>query len=282
MTGSTPAAGFHLTDGKGYSLGQDSPAVCRLNLQIFLWKASLGFTLHPSIPVPTTGRIADVATGTALWLTELAQTLPADADVALDGLDLDLSKAPPRPWLPANVHLHQADILAPLPDPLVGQYEVVHLRLLILVVENSDPTPIIRYAHRMLKPGGYIQWDDLNYPDTHVRRIDPTHATPAFDRLREFVYSKGRHDWVMRLDEILTREGFVDAHLHHFTDRRDLIMANGHQHLMTMLEFAGSLKAKGMAPEARDLEALLAEVSVEAARGAALSMPRVVCVARKP
>ncbi|EHA22486.1 hypothetical protein CBS63078_11252 [Aspergillus niger] len=282
MTVSTQVAGFHLADGKGYTLGHDSLAMCRLNLQIFLWRASLGFTLHPSIPLPTTGRIADLATGTALWLTELAQALPADANVQLDGLDLDLSKAPPHPWLPANVHLHQADILAPLPDPLVGQYEVVHLRLLILVVENSDPTPIIRYAHRMLKSGGYIQWDDLNYPDTHVTRIDPASPTPAFDRLREFVYSKGRHDWVMRLDKILTREGFVGACMHHFTDRRDLIMANGHQHLMTMLEFAGTLRAKGLELEARDLDVLLAEVSTEAARGAALSMPRVVCVARKP
>jgi hypothetical protein len=35
----------------------------------------------------------------------------------------------------------------------------------------------------MLKPGGYIQWDDLNYPDTHIIKANADADTPAFYRL---------------------------------------------------------------------------------------------------
>ncbi|KAH2021349.1 hypothetical protein KXV43_002259 [Aspergillus fumigatus] len=249
----TISSGFHLADGNGYMLDKGYAARCRLNLQFYLWKNSLAFNLHPSIPIPHTHgspplRIADLACGTGIWLLDLACELPEPA--VLDGLDIDLSKAPPAQWLPNNVTVHNWDILSPVPEHLVGRYDIVHLRLLILVVEHSDPVPIIQNAYRMLKPGGYIQWDDLNYPDTHVSKANPGADTPA-------------------------------ARLDHFRDRTKLAMANGDQHLMTMEEFAGSLQQEGMLEEAQNIHQLIADCCQEASPGVALSMPRVVCVARK-
>lgn len=58
-------------------------------------------------------------------------------------------------------------------------------------------------------------------------------------------------------------------------------MANGDQHLMTMEEFAGSLLQEGMLEEAQNIHQLIADCCQEASPGVALSMPRVVCVARK-
>ncbi|EAW12306.1 class I SAM-dependent methyltransferase [Aspergillus clavatus NRRL 1] len=281
------SSGFHLADGNGYMLDKGYAAACRLNLQFYLWKDSLNFNIHPSIPLPPPTpsstssplRIADLACGTGLWLTDLARSLPPQT--TLDGFDLFVSKFPPSQWLPNNVTLSALDILGPVPEHLVGKYDVIHLRLLILVVENSDPTSIIQNVHRMLKPGGYIQWDDLNYPDTHIVRANPALATPAFDRLREFVYSGGRHDWVLQLPSILEQNGFEDAQLEHFQDHRELTLANGEQHLMTMDEFTGSLYKKEMVEEARGVEQMVLDCCREAAQGVALSMPRVVAVARK-
>lgn len=235
----TISSGFHLADGNGYMLDKGYAARCRLNLQFYLWKNSLAFNLHPSIPIPHTHgspplRIADLACGTGIWLLDLACELPEPA--VLDGLDIDLSKAPPAQWLPNNVTVHNWDILSPVPEHLVGRYDIVHLRLLILVVEHSDPVPIIQNAYRMLKPGGYIQWDDLNYPG------------------------------------ILERNGFADARLDHFRDRTKLAMANGDQHLMTMEEFAGSLQQEGMLEEAQNIHQLIADCCQEASPGVALSM----------
>lgn len=38
-----------------------------------------------------------------------------------------------------------------------------------MFVGNSDPRPIIRNLVKMLKPGGYLQWEELDFPDSHVK-----------------------------------------------------------------------------------------------------------------
>jgi SAM-dependent methyltransferase len=275
---STIESGFHLADSKGYMLGRGHAAACRLNLQFYLWKESLQFNIHPSIPIPPNPAIADIGTGTAIWLLDVAHSLPT---ATLDGYDIDLSNTPPTQWLPKTLTLHNWNLFDPVPDHLIGKYDIVHLRLLILVVQNSDPVPVIRNVSRLLKPGGYIQWDDLNYPDTHIVKTDAGRETPAFDRLRQFVYSNGRHDWVLDLPTLMEQNGFEGARLDHFRDRIDLATANGEQHLATMEEFVLSLEKKGMVEDAGNIRCLLRDVVVEAVQGVALSMPRAVAVARK-
>ncbi|KXG52192.1 uncharacterized protein PGRI_084760 [Penicillium griseofulvum] len=274
---STIESGFHLADSKGYMLGRGHAAACRLNLQFYLWKDSLKFNIHPSVEIPPNPVIADVGTGTAIWLLDVAKSIPT---ATLDGYDIDLSNTPPAHWLPKSLTLHKWDLFDPVPEHLVGTYDIVHLRLLILVVENSDPVPVIRNAARLLKPGGYIQWDDLNYPDTHVLKVDPALETPAFDRLLQFVYSNGRHDWVLNLPTLLEQNGFESPQLDHFRDRMELATANGEQHLLTMEEFAQSLEKESVV-DAENIRALVKELAVEATHGVALSMPRVVVAARK-
>lgn len=270
---------FHMADGRGYMLNRNHAASARLNFQHYLWKASLKFNIHPSIPKPgQEAHIADVATGTAIWLAEAAHELP---NAQLDGFDIDLTQAPPKEWLPPNTQLRYWNVFDSIPDDLQGKYDIVHVRLLVLVVENSDPRPIIRNLVKMLKPGGYLQWDDLNYPGTHVKAIDKSLQTPALQELRDMVYSRGRNDWTLQLDVILADEGFQDTRLYHFEDRLELARANGEQHLLTMEEFASRLARVDKKEEASKINRLIQSVYKEYLEGAVLSMPRVVCVARK-
>lgn len=270
---------FHMADGRGYMLDRSYAAAARLNFQYYLWKASLKFNLHPSIPNPgQDAHIADVATGTAIWLTEVAHELP---NAQLEGFDIDLTQAPPKEWLPPNTRLRHWNLFDDVPQDLQGKYEIVHVRLLVLVVENSDPRPIIRNLFKMLKPGGYLQWDDLNCPDTHVKTIDGSIQTPALQELRDMMYSRGRNDWPLQLDAILSEEEFQDARLYHFGDSLELARANGEQHLLTMEEFASRLTRADKTDEASKIYQLIQAVYKECLKGAALSMPRIVCVARK-
>ncbi|OJJ39970.1 hypothetical protein ASPWEDRAFT_169794 [Aspergillus wentii DTO 134E9] len=101
-----------------------------------------------------------------------------------------LRNAPPPQWLLESISLQGLSLLDPVPEHLIEKYDFIHLRLLILIVQNSDPVPIIKNADRMLKPGGNIQWDDLNYPDTNIFKVDSEIQMPALDELRQFVYSK--------------------------------------------------------------------------------------------
>jgi SAM-dependent methyltransferase len=270
---------FNLVDGHGYMLDRNYAAASRLNFQFYLWKESLQFNIHPSIPVPVdNARIADVATGTAIWLIDSARNLPT---AQLDGFDINLGQAPLQQWLPSNVTLRHWNIFDDIPQDMLEKYDIVHVRLLILVVENSDPRPIIRKLIKMLKPGGYLQWDDLNYPDTCVKAIDPSLPTPALHEFRKLAYSRGRHDWTLQLADITRDEGLEEAKLYHFEDRIELAKANGEQHLLTMEEFASRLAEVGKVDEAAKLYQLIRDVYKESRAGAALSMPRVVSVARK-
>lgn len=278
MTGDHENPDLHMADGRGYMLDRNYAAAARLNFQHYLWKASLNFNIHPSIPIPgQDARIADVATGTAIWLSEVARELP---NAQLHGFDIDLTQAPPKEWLPSNTRLRRWNVFDDVPDDLQGKYDIVHLRLLALVVENSDPRPIIRNLVQMLKPSGWLQWDDLNFPDTHVKTIDRSLQTPALHEFREMIYSRGRNDWPLQLHVILTEEGFRDARLYHFGDDLELARANGEQHLLTMEEFATRLASDDKRDEASKILQLIQAAYKECLAGAALSMPRVVCVAR--
>ncbi|CAL8584122.1 hypothetical protein XPA_009727 [Xanthoria parietina] len=63
--------------GDGYHLRRDFTGSTRLNCQHYLWQQELRFNLHPSIPTPVPGNaIADVATGTGVWLLEVAREHP--------------------------------------------------------------------------------------------------------------------------------------------------------------------------------------------------------------
>ncbi|PQE22943.1 UMTA methyltransferase family protein [Rutstroemia sp. NJR-2017a BBW] len=80
-------------------------AACRLNLQHYLWKDALKFNIHPSIKISNESTIADVATGTAAWLLDVAD----------------------------------------LPSDLVGKYDYVHVRLLVhLLTMNEFASSLMR------------------------------------------------------------------------------------------------------------------------------------------
>ncbi|CAO1603201.1 hypothetical protein XANCAGTX0491_006793 [Xanthoria calcicola] len=272
-----------LSDGHGYILNRDRShaAASRLNLQYYLWKSALGYTIHPSIlrSLPPSPLIADVACGTCLWLIDVSHQHPT---AHLDGFDLDLRQAPHKNWLPQNINVHYCDILADVRDHAVAKYDYIHTRLLVLVVRNQDPKPVLRNLYKMLKPGGYLQWDELDTFNACVRKVSPTLKTPALDQLREWSWAEGRHDWTVRLADFLTEEGFVDVKTDFVKEGEELARAFGEQHLLTAEEFAEGLVKVGQREAAGKYFRLVGEAEEESVRGAALCVPRVVCVARKP
>ena len=81
----------------------------------------MGFLIHPrAMPKVPNPKIADIGTGTAIWLCDLSDSISLDAQ--LHGYDIDLSRAPPREWLPLNVSLHELNMFEDIPENLVGQY----------------------------------------------------------------------------------------------------------------------------------------------------------------
>ncbi|EAW12432.1 class I SAM-dependent methyltransferase [Aspergillus clavatus NRRL 1] len=279
MANSTARSGFHLANGKPYMLERNYLATARLNYQHYLFRECVGFNLHPSIPVPSKARIADVATGTAIWLFDVARDFPG---ASLHGLDVSLDSAPSVEWLPRNVTLRKWDIFDDAPPELIGAYDVVHLRFFMLVVRDSDPAPVIRNVSQLLKPGGWIQWDEFNYRDAHIISANvKVEELAAMEQLRQFAYSDGRNNWTLEIAQYLQNHGFARTQLFQYHDPLERAKANNEQYIMCLEEFARRLDHEGERKDAREVYELIGKISDESQTGSALLMGRIVCIGRK-
>ncbi|KAI0809925.1 S-adenosyl-L-methionine-dependent methyltransferase [Xylaria sp. FL0064] len=101
-------------------------------------------------------RICDIATGTGIWLKELAKVLPASAELV--GLDFDVSKFPEPETLPSNIKMSFGNAYEPFPDEFRGRFDVVHLRHFVLATKKDYCVPLVRNLLSLLRPGGWLVW----------------------------------------------------------------------------------------------------------------------------
>ena len=263
-----------------YVLDRSYSAASRLNFQFYLWKNTLNFNLHPSIPAPKEGaRIADVATGTGIWLLDLAKEVPAT--VRMDGMDITLSQAPPKQWLPAQVSMTVWNIFEDVPEAFVGKFDIVHIRLILLVIPNNDATPVIRRLAKMLKPGGYIQWDEQSGFGHRVLTIHPSVGTSAFREMHKLMDGQGRFEWTLQLPASMNDNGFEGAEIYHYQDSLELAKAHSDMLLIMLEEFAMGVAQSQGHEEGAKMQQLIQRIYKESQEGAAMSVPKMVCVARK-
>lgn len=104
--------------------------------------------LPPGKPCLLSSDLIYYSSSGRIWLIDLARYLPSTAQI--DGFDINVSQCPPHEWLPANVSIHELDCLAPLPENLVEQYDIVHIQLFQLGIQDREPEPIIQNLIRML------------------------------------------------------------------------------------------------------------------------------------
>ncbi|KAF4974847.1 hypothetical protein FZEAL_8308 [Fusarium zealandicum] len=106
--------------------------------------------------------IADVATGTGIWLRDLATELPPDA--RLDGYDFDTSKFPGVEKMAPNITLAQGDGLKPFPAETHDLYDLVHVRCLVYGLKADQWKTMAQNLHSIIRPGEYLLWDEVGYP----------------------------------------------------------------------------------------------------------------------
>lgn len=117
--------------------------------------------------------IADVGTGTGIWLRELAAEFPENS--RFDGFDVDESKFLPPQRRPSNVTLSHGDVLKPFPEDLLGTYDLVHVRLLMFALKADEWALAAANLRTLLRPGGYLIWDETGYPSWVI--LPPTDTT---------------------------------------------------------------------------------------------------------
>lgn len=81
-------------------------------------------------------------------MVDLARDLPST--VTFHGFDINLAQCPVADNLPANVKISQWDMFKPPPEELVGTFDVVHLRLVTLVIKDNDPSTLLENVAKLL------------------------------------------------------------------------------------------------------------------------------------
>lgn len=242
----------------------------------------MGYNIHPDIPVQDSKdfKIADVGTGTGIWLIDLNRQLPLSC---LDGFDVSPDQYPPKEWLPANISLKTLDIHKPIPEELKGKYDVVHVRLFITVVKNDDPLPILKNLMDMLKPGGYLQWSEHSLATITVESIKPGMKTGEIQFLVEHARNAVPYGWPPRLPDSFAKQGFQDVSYNRYPISSEVRMFFTQMQFMIGEEYSivamdNSDPQKGGPAHRRRIQ----EAAKEAKEGAAMHFIPEVTIGKKP
>ena|SRR5579871_1856351 len=142
--------------------------------------------LHPDImsSLPQNPKIADVATGTGIFLLDLAKTLPTASE--FHGFDIS-SEQFPKTHMPANVQFHIADAKNPFSPEFHEKFDVVHLRLLIAGISGDDWKTVTQNVCMLLKPGGAIQWTEGDFAQLYPALRGSSNPRHTSARLNTYV-----------------------------------------------------------------------------------------------
>lgn len=106
-------------------------------------------------------RIADIGTGTAVWLIDIGSQLPPTSHLA--GFDITEDTFPPADKRPENLTLHKHNAVEPFPEEHLGKYDLVHARALMYGLKKDEWVVVARNMAGLLKPGGWLLWEDTGY-----------------------------------------------------------------------------------------------------------------------
>ncbi|KAM0261529.1 hypothetical protein ACHAQJ_002212 [Trichoderma viride] len=149
-----------------YVLARNFTESVRLDGQHFLFVLQNGYTIDPKIPIGPDTKIAEIGTGTGVWLLDVASQVPPT--VRLDGFDISDEQFPSKSSLPSNVNLQVMDAFAEVPED-----------------------------HQ---PGGYLQWDDAD-PSKSKMYIKGAEAEALYSLFSTINTSFGiDHSWLGDLD----------------------------------------------------------------------------------
>ncbi|BCR92568.1 putative LaeA-like methyltransferase [Aspergillus chevalieri] len=174
-----------------YMLSRDAEESARLNSQhVFLLEVYGNNLIHPSIPKENIQSVADIATGTGIWLRDAATVLGMQnrnpsSPYYLHGFDISsVQFQPVATQTNAEIYLSLQNCLKPFPPEHHGRYDFVHVRLLIGALRKGEYELAIKNIFDILKPGGYFQWEEAN---AHSITSDITPQPPSFTESRRLV-----------------------------------------------------------------------------------------------
>lgn len=171
---------------------------------------TIGYHIHPTIAadLPPNPSIAEVATGTGIYLEQLSVQLAASR---LDGFDISAAQFPTT--TPSNIRLILHNAKEPFPPEYHAQYDLVYIKYLVCAMEPDDWELVARNCIQLLKPGGAIQWIEGAFHESKALPGLPAQSTKHFSKAVSAMLAAHSFRWeaASKLPGFLTNAGFVDV-----------------------------------------------------------------------
>ncbi|PHH65201.1 hypothetical protein CDD81_3060 [Ophiocordyceps australis] len=145
---------YHRFREGAYNFPNDDLEQEREDLKHIMVKLLCGKKLHFAPIGEHPQEILDIGTGTGIWAIEMGDEYPS-ANV----LGIDLSPIQPD-WLPPNVRFVVDDVESPWLYQR-NHFDYIHSRHTVMAVR--DWTRLFRRAHEHLKPGGWIELQEIHH-----------------------------------------------------------------------------------------------------------------------
>ncbi|KAK6201768.1 hypothetical protein LQW54_009347 [Pestalotiopsis sp. IQ-011] len=158
--------------------------------------------------------------------------------------------------LPSTVELRTLDVLsAPLPQELIGAFDVVHVRAFASIIVNSNITPLLTAALSLLKPGGWLQWEETKADRFLVQSPSPEITSTACDTFSHILKASGEArgldaGFIEHLDKGLADLGFHEVYLTRTKKREQDYKAWTEDYLMVFEELWVHFPSAADSPQA--------------------------------
>ncbi|KAI1408555.1 hypothetical protein F5Y13DRAFT_204715 [Hypoxylon sp. FL1857] len=234
----------------------------RLHLQHMLFQNTLGYLLEPHVQDSIANaksqiKVADLGCGNAIWLCDLeSELLRLGVSYQLDGYDISSVNFPAAAFLPPSITLKKLDVIGqPPPEDAIGTYDVVHVRAFASSILHSNVAPLLSTALALLKPGGWLQWEESRVDLFTVESRSPEISKMACTTIDHAIKAGGAatglvFEYLGQLDQHVKQHGFDNVHKEETTKRSRDLKAWTEDYLMVWEELASRFPTKAQAPQA--------------------------------
>ncbi|KAL9017718.1 MAG: hypothetical protein Q9185_004993 [Variospora sp. 1 TL-2023] len=242
----------------------------------YLWREELGYLLSPFIPYQgSRDAIADVATDSGVWLLDVAKKYPY---AQCFGLDISTKLCPPNAWLPANVAFQSWDIHHNPPVFLRVRFDVVHVRSLCGVI-RADPDSVVRNMAALLKPHGYLQWEEVETSCAYIETVNATVRAHAVLDMGRLVRASPECVLMPNIPDLLRANGFYNVQWSRVVPPKPLLKYHTDMLVLKWAELVSRLPATDERKE--QYSRLMLDVKEETQKGVACVSPKMVFVAQR-
>ena len=136
---------------EAYMLSRDQEESQRLDAQHkYLRQLANGKLIQPSVPQSELKAIADIGTGTGIWLREVAQELESpNNEVKFMGFDISAQQFP-KSQIDGITFIEQ-DIVKPFAPEFHEKFDLVHVRFLSYALKAQDLESAVRNVIQILR-----------------------------------------------------------------------------------------------------------------------------------